>query len=65
MDLEIVILSEVRQWKTNRYDITYMWNLRKEIQMNLFSEQKKTQTLKTKLWLPKGTSGRGRDGLGY
>ena len=22
------------------YDITYMWNLRKRIQMNLFTEQK-------------------------
>ena len=41
-----------------------MWNLekkRKKIQMNLFTKQK--QTLKTSLWLPKGTDG-GRDGLG-
>ena len=31
MDLEIIILSEVRQGKTNclSYDIIYMWNLKK------------------------------------
>ena len=29
MDLEIVILSEVSQTKTNVIDITYMWNLEK------------------------------------
>ena len=27
MDLEIIILNEVRKRKTNTYDITYMWNL--------------------------------------
>ena len=43
MDLEIVILSEVKS-DTERqisYDITYMWNLKKKIiQMNLFTKQK-------------------------
>ena len=30
LDLEIIILREVRQRKTNTvYDITYMWNLKK------------------------------------
>ena len=28
MQLEIIILSEVSQRKTNPYDITYMWNLK-------------------------------------
>ena len=28
MDLEIIILSEVRKRKINTYDITYMWNLK-------------------------------------
>ena len=36
-DLEIIILSEVRQIL---YDITYMWNLKKTIQVNLFTKQK-------------------------
>ena len=39
MDLEIIILSEVRQRKI-LYDITYVWNLKKMIQMNLFTKQK-------------------------
>ena len=36
VDLEI-ILSVVRQIS---HDITYMWNLKKMIQMNLYTEQK-------------------------
>ena len=28
MDLEITILSEVREWKTS-YDTAYMWNIKK------------------------------------
>ena len=27
MDLEMIILSEVRQRQTKPYDITYVWNL--------------------------------------
>ena len=30
MDLETVILSEVSQIERERYDITYMWNLKKK-----------------------------------
>ena len=29
MDLEIVILSEVSQTEIDKYDIAYMWNLKK------------------------------------
>ena len=39
MDLAIIILSEVSQRQIS-YDITYMWNLIKMIQMNLFTKQK-------------------------
>ena len=39
MDLEIIILSEVRERKI-LCDITYMWNLKNMIQMNLFTNQK-------------------------
>ena len=35
MNLEIIILSEVRR-RQILYDIAYMWNLKKMIQMNLF-----------------------------
>ena len=38
MDLEIIILSEVRQRQIS-YDITYMWNLKKMIQMSLLTKQ--------------------------
>ena len=40
MDLEIVILSEVSQTQKDKYYITYMWNLKKMVQMNLFTKQK-------------------------
>ena len=43
MDLEIIILSEVSQTEKDKYhDIAYMWNLKKKIQMNLFTKQKET-----------------------
>ena len=35
-------------------DITYMWDLKKMIQMNLFIKQKQTHRQKTNLWFPKG-----------
>ena len=38
MDLEIVILSEVSQKKTNTIRHHFMWNLIKMIQMNLFTK---------------------------
>ena len=44
IDLEIIVLREVRQTKMNivLYDIIYMWNLKqqKKIQMNPFIKQK-------------------------
>ena len=53
-----------RDYHTNRsksererqlpYDTTYMWNLKRMIQLNLFTRQKQTQTQKTNVWLPKG-----------
>ena len=44
MDLEIIILSKVKSDRERQisYDITYMWNLKKMIQMNLFTKQKST-----------------------
>ena len=44
MDLETIILSEVSERQIS-YDITYMWNLKKTIQMNLLAEQKQTHRL--------------------
>ena len=43
MDLEIVTVGEVSQAKRQiLYDITFMWNLKKTIQINLFTKQKQT-----------------------
>ena len=39
MDLEIIILSEVRDGAT-LYDVAYVWNLKNIIQINLFTKQK-------------------------
>ena len=36
------------------HDTTYMRNLKKVIQMNLFKNEKQTHRQKTSLWLPKG-----------
>ena len=53
MNLEIIILSEVIQTQKDiTYDIIYMQNLKKMIQMNLFTKQKQTPTYRTKLQLP-------------
>jgi len=50
MDIELIILSEVRQRKTNRCYHLYAES-KKIIQMNLLTERD-SQSLKT--WLPKG-----------
>ena len=49
MDLEIIILSEVKSDRERQisHDITYIWNLKKKIiQMNLSTEQKQTHRLR-------------------
>ena len=47
MDQEIIILSELSQTEKDKYhDITYMRNLKKMIQMNLFTKQKQTHRLR-------------------
>ena len=41
MDLDFITLNEVSQTERQvSYDITYMWNLNRMIQMNLFTKQK-------------------------
>ena len=41
MGLEIIILTEISQRQISN-DITYTWNLKKMIQMKLFTKQKQT-----------------------
>ena len=43
MDLEVIILSEVKSGRERQisHDVSYMWNLKKKmIKMNLFTKQK-------------------------
>ena len=42
--------------------ISLIYGTLKKIQMNLFAQQKQTQSLKTNLGFPKRTGGGGRDG---
>ena len=46
MDLEIIILSEVRHTEKEKYMISLIYGNLKMIQMNLFTKQKQTQTYK-------------------
>ena len=43
MDLEGIVLSEISQTEKDKYDIAYMWNLKKMVQMNLFTKQTESQ----------------------
>ena len=55
-DPEIIILSEISQRQVS-YDIPYMWNLKKMIQINLFARPIDHKQ-NTNLWIPKGKGGR-------
>ena len=57
MDLEIIILSEVSQRKTNIIWYDLMQNLKYDTNELIYQTEIDSQTLKTNLWLPKGKSG--------
>ena len=44
MDLDIVILGEVSQRKTNIIDITYMWNLKNDTNELIYKRETDSQT---------------------
>ena len=52
-DLKIIILSKPDR-ERQIYDIIYMWNLKKIIQINLFTKQKQTHRHRNKLTVTKG-----------
>ena len=55
IDLESIILSKViSQTKTN---ITYLWNLKNMIQVNLFKSESDSQILKTNYGYQRGNLG--------
>ena len=56
MDLEIIILNEVRQKQL--YSITCMWNLKNGTNELIYKTEIDSETQKTDLWLQKGKWGR-------
>ena len=65
MDLEAIILREVSQTEKDNvsHDITYVWNLKKMIQMNLYTKQKWTHRHRKQTYCYQRGKGR-RDKLG-
>ena len=61
MDLENIMLSEIRQRKTNTAYITYMCNLKNNINECTHRTKVDSQIQKANLWLPQG---RGKQGGG-
>jgi len=49
MDLEIIELCEISQTEKDKYMISHIQNLKKMLQMNLFTKQKQTQTWNTRI----------------
>ena len=56
MDLEIIILSEISQSKTNIIWYHLYVESKKKVQMNLFTKQKETHRQENKLMVTKGDS---------
>ena len=61
MDLEIVILSKVKSDRERQisYDITYMWNLKKNCTNELIYKTEIVTDVEAILWLPEGKGGEG------
>ena len=64
MDLEITILSEVSQTKTDitRYHLDV--ESKKTIQINLLTKQKQTHRHRKQTWRSKGKGGKDKSGVG-
>ena len=54
MDVEIIILSEVSQRKTDIIDITHMWNLKYDTNELISETETDSQIWRTDLRLPRG-----------
>ena len=60
MDLEGIMLSEIRQAKEGQtlYVVTYMWNLKYDKNKPIYKTETDSQAQKTDLWLSRGRQGR-------
>jgi len=56
MDLKIIILSEFREKQTS-YDITYMWNLKKNDTNSLFTNRKRLTDLQNEFMVTERKDG--------
>ena len=54
MQLEIITLTEVRNRKTNAYDITYMWKLKYDENELIYETETESWTWRTDQWFPRG-----------
>ena len=64
IDLEIIIPSKSDRERQILYDITYMWNLKKKIQIHLLTKQKQTHRHRKQTYGYQRGKGRWRDKLG-
>ena len=55
-------MSKVKQ-RQIAYDITYMWNLKKVMQMNSFTKEKQTRKQKTSMVTKGERQGRNKSGI--
>ena len=62
MDLEDILLSEVSQIEKEKYCITYMWNLK--VQVNLYRTGTNLTNVENKFMVTKGEKEVGMDKLG-
>ena len=46
--------NKLHKEKQILHGIAYMWNLKKKMQINLFSKQKQTHRYRKQTWIPKG-----------
>ena len=54
MDLEIIILSEVNQSEKEKYDINYMWNLKKRYKLIYLQNWNRLTDIESNLMVTKG-----------
>ena len=59
MELEIITLIELSEKEKDKYDITYMWNLKYGTNELTYKTETDSQTQKTNLRLPKRKGGGG------
>ena len=63
--VENITLSEINQREKDKYDITYMWNLKNNTNESIYKTETNSKTWKTNLWLPNRKGSGGSMGLTF